>query len=154
MKEKKIHSYINSDSAVTSIDEIKLKKRIDFVSNSINKLENNIKEIKSKNLTINIPENKFIVNTSIIKNDRTNIKSKYIKTLEHMKIKHHSISNNNRTNNIFEKNKIKMMKPINLKKKLFKKNNRYNDSINEKKNILLNISSQLIKNIQKLVLFF
>ena len=146
MKDKKIHSYINS--VVTSIDEIKSKKRIAFVSNRINKLENDIKEIKSKNLSMIIPEDKFMVNTSIIKKDRNNIKSKYIKTLKHM-IKPYSISNDYRTNITFGKSKIKMKKPINIKKKIFKKNNRYNDSINEKKNILLNISSQLIKSIQK-----
>ena len=146
MEDRKINYYIKYNNSY--IDERDPNERLDFLSNRINILENDIQEIKNKNLSMVVPNNKFRKNSHNSLVEKNKLKSKNIISMKHFIKNQNKYSfNENSSNKNFST--IKAKKAINMKKNVYKKNNRYNDSINEKKNILLNISSQLNRNIEK-----
>ena len=146
MEDRKINRYIKYNNSY--IDERDPNERLDFLSNRINILENDIQEIKNKNLSMVVSNNKYRENSHNSLVEKNKLKSKNIISMKHFIKKPNKYSfNENRSNKNFSS--IKVKKAINMKKNIYKKNNRYNDSINEKKNILLNISSQLNRNIEK-----
>ena len=138
--------YINLSNVLN--DGKESEKRINYISNRIKSLENDINEIKKReNLTFFSPNKKYIDN---------NNNKKQIMTIEEYKSKPKSkyeINDKNYNNilfnsynnyNFISKNKSKKL----YEKKILKKNNNYNNSIHEKKKFLLNNDSQINKNIQ------
>ena len=130
----------------SNTDEKDSKKRLNYISNRIKNLEKDIFEIKNKESITSMkyqkkfPENKYI---NTISESKLKPKNKYTNSSKDFN-KTSSIINENNSNNSLGKEKQKQ-----IQKRFFKRMNNYNDIIHEKKNILLNINSQLNRRFQR-----
>ena len=134
--------FMNLNNSIT--DEKDSKKRLNYITNRIKNLEKDIFEIKnkesitSKKYQKRLPEKDYI-NTI----NESKLKSKYTNSSKDFN-KESSIINENKSNNSLSKEKQDQ-----YQNRFFKRMNNYNDIIHEKKNILLNINSQLNKRFQR-----
>ena len=135
---------MNLNNSIT--EEKESKKRLNYISSRIKNLEKDIFEIKNKESKTSmkyqkkLPENKYI---NTINESKLKSKYKYTNSSKDFN-KTSSIINENKSNNSLSKEKQKQ-----FQKRFFKRMNNYNDIIHEKKNILLNINSQLNKKFQR-----
>ena len=135
---------MNLNNSIT--DEKESKKRLNYISSRIKNLEKDIFEIKNKESVTSmkyqkkLPENKYI---NTINESKLKSKYKYTNSSKDFN-KTSSIINENKSNNSLSKEKQKQ-----FQNRFFKRMNNYNDIIHEKKNILLNINSQLNKRFQR-----
>ncbi len=136
--------FMNLNNSIT--DEKDSKKRLNYISNRIKNLEKDIFEIKNKESITSmkyqkkLPENKYI---NTINESKLKSKNKYTNSSKDFN-KTSSIINENNSNSSLSKEKQKQ-----IQKRFFKRMNNYNDIIHEKKNILLNINSQLNRRFQR-----
>lgn len=135
---------MNLNNSIT--EEKESKKRLNYISSRIKNLEKDIFEIKNKESKTSmkyqkkLPENKYI---NTINESKLKSKYKYTNSSKDFN-KTSSIINENKSNSSLSKEKQKQ-----FQKRFFKRMNNYNDIIHEKKNILLNINSQLNKKFQR-----
>ena len=135
---------MNLNNSIT--EEKESKKRLNYISSRIKNLEKDIFEIKNKESKTSmkyqkkLPENKYI---NTINESKLKSKFKYTNSSKDFN-KTSSIINENKSNSSLSKEKQKQ-----FQKRFFKRMNNYNDIIHEKKNILLNINSQLNKKFQR-----
>jgi len=137
--------FMNLNNSLT--DEKDSNKRLNYISNRIKNLEKDIFEIKNKeNKTSMRYQKKFPQNKYINTINESKLKSKYKFT--------NSSKDFNKTTCIINENKSssplsKERKEKQFQKRFFKRMSNYNDIIHEKKNILLNINSQLNQRFQR-----
>ena len=121
------------------------KKRINYISNRIKRLENDINKIR----------NKGIDNSSLLSQSKKDIYDNYITTIGEYKskkpnenkinVRNNLLNNSVNINNNFDKFKTNKLK---IFKKLNNSNNNYNSIIHEKKKFFLKNNNSLMKKVQ------
>ena len=146
---------MTSNNSKTNIKEKYSKKRFNNISNRIRSLEKDISKIKNKEVLHNrkILDNNISIifdkNSNTIINDQTknNLQSKNINQKSF--VKNSLFYNDNKPNKKYSTNNSSYSNKTNKYKKdyckIYKKINKYNNAIHEKKNILLNMKSQFRK---------
>ena len=143
---------MTSNNSKTNIKEKYSKKRFNNISNRIRSLEKDISKIKNKEVLHNrkILDNNISIifdknsNTIINEQTKNNLQSKNINQKSF--VKNSLFYNDNKPNKKYSTNNSSYSNKTNKYKKdyckIYKKINKYNNAIHEKKNILLNMKSQ------------